>query len=116
MRRTSFSSVTGCVFGLLFLAAAPGQAETVDFSGYLYDERTDATFDVYAETQLLEVTFTYPATSDFRVKVLGQNGQELGDFDLAAEGPVIQIKGGGRFTFVVYTESGGGVWTAFYER
>ncbi len=91
------------------------RAETVDFSGYLYDEGTEARFDVYAETQLLDVTFTYPATADFHVKVLGQAGKELGDFALA-EGPVIQLKGGGKFTFVVYTESGGGVWTAFYER
>ncbi|NIT35264.1 MAG: hypothetical protein GTN49_02005 [candidate division Zixibacteria bacterium] len=116
MRRTLSLSVTGWFFGLLFWAAASGGAETVDFSGYLFDERTDATFDVYAETRLLEVTFTYPATSDFRVKVLGESGKELGDFDLGAEGPVIQVKGGGRFTFVVYTESGGGTWTAFYER
>ncbi len=90
-------------------------AEAVDFSGYLYDEATEARFDVYAETQLLDVTFTYPATADFHVKVLGQAGKELGDFALA-EGPVIQLKGGGKFTFVVYTQSGGGAWTAFYER
>jgi hypothetical protein len=90
-------------------------AEAVDFSGYLYDERTEARFDVYTETQLLDVTFTYPATADFHVKVLGQTGKELGDFTLA-EGPVIQLKGGGKFTFVIYTESGGGAWTAFYER
>jgi hypothetical protein len=96
------------------LVASAG-AETVDFSGYLYDEGTETRFDVYAETQLLDVTFTYPATADFHVKVLGQAGKELGDFTLA-EGPVIQLKGGGKFTFVVYTEQGGGVWTAFYER
>ncbi len=97
------------------VSVASAAAETVDFSGYLYDEGTEARFDVYAETQLLDVTFTYPATADFHVKVLGQAGKELGDFALA-EGPVIQLKGGGKFTFVVYTESGGGVWTAFYER
>jgi len=100
---------------LTFAAAAAAYAEAVDFSGYLYDEATEARFDVYAETQLLDVTFTYPATADFHVKVLGQAGKELGDFPLA-EGPVIQLKGGGKFTFVVYTQSGGGAWTAFYER
>jgi hypothetical protein len=98
-----------------FAAAAAAYAEAVDFSGYLYDERTEARFDVYAETQLLDVTFTYPATAEFHVKVLGQTGNELGDFTLAG-GPVIQLKGGGKFTFVVYSKSGGGVWTAFYER
>lgn len=90
-------------------------AEAVDFSGYLYDDSTEARFDVYAETNLLDVTFTYPATAEFHVKVLGQTGNELGDFALAA-GPVIQLKGGGKFTFIVYSTSGGGVWTAFYER
>ncbi len=98
-----------------FAAAAGVYADTVDFSGYLYDERTEVRFAVYAETQLLDVTFTYPATAEFHVKVLGQTGNELGDFALAG-GPVIQLKGGGKFTFVVYSKSGGGVWTAYYER
>jgi len=96
-------------------AAASVYAEAVDFSGYLYDDSTEARFDVYAETKALDVTFTYPATAEFHVKVLGQTGNELGDFALAA-GPVIQLKGGGKFTFIVYSTSGGGVWTAFYER
>jgi len=95
------------------LAAAV--AETVDFAGYLRDEGTQAQFDVYAEPALVDVTFTYPATADFHVKVLGESGKVLGDFALE-DGPVIQLKGGGKFTLVVYTESGGGVWTAFYER
>jgi hypothetical protein len=110
--------VSAAAVAAFFVVAAggtPAIAETVDFSGYLYDERTEVRFDVYAETDALDVTFTYPATADFHVKVLGQTGKELGDFTLS-EGPVIQLKGGGKFTFVVYTESGGGAWTAFYER
>ena len=116
MNGTSLAKLPALV--AFFIAAAgvtPALAETVDFSGYLYDERTKVRFDVVAETELLDVTFTYPATADFHVKVLGQTGKELGDFSLA-EGPVIELKGGGKFTFVVYTESGGGAWTAFYER
>jgi len=110
------SAVLGFTFAAaLFAVAAPAPAETVDFSGYLYDNRTSASFDIFAEKQQLDVTFTYPATSDFRVKVLGETGKELGDFKLS-EGPVIQLKGGGKFTLVVYADSGGGVWTAFYER
>lgn len=109
------SAAAAAAFIALTFGVAAALAEAVDFSGYLYDEGTEARFDVYAETQLLDVTFTYPATADFHVKVLGQTGKELGDFALA-EGPVIQLKGGGKFTFVVYTESGGGGWTAFYER
>ncbi len=112
----SLSAVVWASIAAAFLTpAAPARAETVDFAGYLYDDRTQASFDVYAEAQKLEVTFTYPATSDFHVKVLGETGKELGDFALN-EGPVIQLTGGGKFTLVVYTESGGGVWTAFYER
>lgn len=100
---------------LVLVSAAATYAETVDFAGYLYDERTEARFDVYAEGQTLDVTFTHPPTAQFRVKVLGQTGNELGDFALV-EGPVIQLQGGGKFTLVVYSESGGGPWTAFYER
>jgi hypothetical protein len=109
------SAAAVAAFVALAAGITPALAETVDFSGYLYDERTEVRFDVVAETELLDVTFTYPATADFHVKVLGQTGKELGDFSLA-EGPVIELKGGGKFTFVVYTESGGGAWTAFYER
>lgn len=109
------SAAAVAAFIALAFGGTAALAETVDFSGYLYDEGTEVRFDVYAETQLLDVTFTYPATADFHVKVLGQTGKELGDFTLA-EGPVIELKGGGKFTFVVYTESGGGAWTAFYER
>jgi hypothetical protein len=97
------------------LAAAGAYAETVDFGGYLYDEGAEARFDVYAEVAELDVTFTYPAAAAFRVRVLGQTGQELGDFPLAG-GPVIKLSGGGKFTLIVYSESGGGPWTAFYER
>jgi hypothetical protein len=115
MNRTALTKLPAFVTVLVAVSVVAASAEAVDFSGYLYDEGTEARFDVYAETQLLDVTFTYPATADFHVKVLGQTGKELGDFALA-EGPVIQLKVGGKFTFVVYTESGGGAWTAFYER
>lgn len=115
MNRAALTKLPALVTVLVAVSVTAVLAEAVDFSGYLYDERTEARFDVYTETQLLDVTFTYPATADFHVKVLGQTGKELGDFALA-EGPVIQLKGGGKFTFVVYTESGGGAWTAFYER
>ena len=115
MNRAALTKLPAFVTVLVTVSVTAVLAEAVDFSGYLYDERTEARFDVYTETQLLDVTFTYPATADFHVKVLGQTGKELGDFALA-EGPVIQLKGGGKFTFVVYTESGGGAWTAFYER
>jgi hypothetical protein len=98
-----------------FAGVSSAGAEAVDFSGYLYDDNTEARFDVYAESAVLEVTFTFPPTSEFHVRVLGQTGNELGDFDLS-EGPLIQLTGGGKFTFIVYTKSGGGAWTAFYER
>lgn len=103
------------LLGFFLLAAHNVRGEPVDFSGYLYDDRTEARFDIYAERNSVEVTFTYPATSDFHVKVLGETGKVLGDFALR-DGPVIQLKGGGKFTLIVYTESGGGIWTAFYER
>ncbi len=109
------SRVVAAAMVVLTVGVARVAGAAVDFSGYLYDERTEARMDIYAEADPLDVTFTYPATSDFRVKVLGQTGKELGDFALA-EGPVIQLIGGGKFTLVVYSESGGGVWTAFYER
>lgn len=100
---------------LIVWAAAGAAATTADFAGYLYNEGTRATFDVYAETETLALTFTYPAGSDFRVRVLGKDGNELGDFALT-EGPVITLSGGGKFTLVVYSNRGGGAWTAYYER
>jgi len=100
---------------LALWSAPAAYAATVDFSGYLYDDTTRASFDVYAEVQELDVTFTYPATSDFHVLVLGREGKELGDFALE-DGPVITLTGGGKFTLVVYSNRNGGTWTAYYER
>jgi hypothetical protein len=96
------------------LAAAAAGAATADFAGFLYNENTKATFDVFTEKESLDLTFTYPAGSDFRILVLGQDGNKLGDFTLK-EGPVITLTGGGKFTLVVYSERGGGPWTAYYE-
>ncbi len=95
-------------------AAAPARAETAEFAGYLYDDTAEARFDIYAESEQLEIFFTAPAGADFHVRVLGQTGKELGDFALAT-GPVITLTGGGKFTLVVHSEKGGGVWTAYYE-
>jgi hypothetical protein len=102
------------LFVLACGSAAPARAESVEFSGYLYDDTARASFDIYAESEQLEVFFTSPAAADFHVRVLGQTGKELGDFALAT-GPVITLTGGGKFTLVVYSEKGGGGWTAYYE-
>ena len=101
--------------GVLLAAPLKAGAATVEFAGYLHDENTKATFDVYAEVENLDVTFTYPAAADFHVIILGQDGNKLGDFDLR-DGPIITLTGGGLFTLVVYSNKGAGAWTAYYER
>ena len=74
----------------------------------------DATkFDLYTDTAYIEVEFTYPQGSAFYVKVLGKAGEELGEFDLQ-EGEIIELSGGGLFTLIVHSVSGGGPWTATY--
>jgi hypothetical protein len=70
-------------------------------------------FDVFAESDKIEVEFDWPDDTYFHVKVLGMSGDELGDFDLS-EGEIIELTGGGKFTLIVYSRSGDGPWTATY--
>lgn len=100
-----------CVVGLL-LGFAVAKADYL--KGYL-DEKGDADhFVVYAESDSLDVNFTYPDGAVFYVLVIGEKGQELGSFDLT-DGEVIQLTGGGYFTMVIISHKGDGKWTAIWD-
>ena len=86
---------------------------TTTFTGVLRGANDSSKFDVFAESDLIEVEFVWPDDTLFHVKVLGMAGDELGDFDLS-EGEIIELTGGGKFTLIVYSRSGDGAWTATY--
>jgi hypothetical protein len=88
-----------------------GDATT--YSGVLRGVNDSNKFDVFAESEKIEVEFEWPDDTYFHVKVLGMAGDELGDFDLS-EGEVIELTGGGKFTLIVYSRAGDGAWTATY--
>lgn len=72
-------------------------------------------FEVNAKYDQVDVVFVWPeGQTDFWVKVYGEKGDELGDFDLD-EGEIIQLLNGGKFTVEVYSKGGGGSWSAAYQ-
>jgi hypothetical protein len=72
-------------------------------------------FEVYANYNRVDVIFSWPEGEvDFWVKVFGEEGDELGDFDLD-NGEIIQLLHGGAFTVQIYSRGGGGAWSATYE-
>jgi len=99
------------IAALLVPQVAFAKAYLDEIKGYipgLYREES-FTVDCLRDTQYVE--FTYPSYADFWVKVLGMDGDLLGDFQLS-EGEVIELTGGGRFTLVVYSKKETGAWTA----
>lgn len=86
---------------------------TTTFTGVLRGANDSNKFDVFAESDLIEVEFDWPDDTYFHVKVLGMAGDELGDFDLS-EGEIIELTGGGKFTLIVYSRGGDGPWKATY--
>ena len=52
-------------------------------SGTLVGPGDSESFDINTTKDYLEVTFTWPGNASFWVKVHGQDGSLLGDFDLA---------------------------------
>ena len=87
-------------------------------SGYLAGPGSSYSFTVNAGTvDYVEVTFSYPMGSvDFWVEVLEpESGTVLGDFDLYNDGEIIQLMGGGTFYLTIYSNSGGGNWSATYD-
>ncbi len=87
--------------------------DTTTLSGVLRGVNDSNRFDVFAESDKIEVEFDWPDDAYFHVKVLGMAGDELGDFDLS-EGEIIELTGGGKFTLIVYSRGGDGAWTATY--
>jgi len=81
--------------------------------GYLDEIGDTDHFLINTSSDTLDVTFSYPATAEFWVLVLGKSGTNLGYFDLS-EGEVIQLTGGGKFILVIISQSGDGQWTASY--
>jgi hypothetical protein len=87
--------------------------DTTTYSGVLRGVNDSNKFDVFAESDKIEVEFDWPDNASFHVKVLGMAGDELGDFDLS-EGEIIELTGGGKFSLIVYSKSGDGPWSATY--
>lgn len=83
--------------------------------GFLDGEGDSDSFEVYANYDQVDVVFSWPeGEADFWVKVFGEDGDELGDFDLD-DGEIIQLLNGGRFEVEIYSRGGQGSWSATYE-
>jgi hypothetical protein len=101
-------------FVIALLAAVPALAGYHSESGYLADVNDYGEFVVYANSDYIEITFEWPVGADFWVTVYGMYDDLLGDFQLA-EGEIIQLSGGGKFTLIVTSEYGGGEWSCWWD-
>ncbi len=102
------------LLSVLLLIPAVSNAFTVELekvNGYLDGEGARQSFTVYCHEKVQNLEFTQPESgADFYVKVLGQDDNFLEDFRLK-DGEIIILKGGGRFSLVVHSESGDGAWS-----
>jgi hypothetical protein len=100
------------VFSFLLVPVASfAYVDLQEVKGYIPDALTEDSFTVYCSEDSETFEFTWPRYTDFWVRVLGQTGKLLGDFQLS-EGEQIELTGGGRFTLVIYSQEGSGQWTA----
>lgn len=92
------------------------KAVKVEHGGALSGPGDSESFPVIPQTDQLDVVFEWPEGEvDFWVKVYGEEGEVLGDFDLD-NGEIIQLFGPGEeFTLEIYSKEGGGYWRAAYE-
>jgi hypothetical protein len=100
--------------GVMLLAPATSFAADVlvqKIEGYLSDTYEKDAFTVYCESDNQVFVFDWNNDADVWVKVFGETGKLLGDFQLS-EGEEIILKGGGKFKLQVYSESGAGFWSA----
>jgi hypothetical protein len=80
-------------------------------NGYLEGKEAQQSFTVYCKDSAQNFEFTQPEEdADFWVKVLGRDDNFLEDFRLA-DGEIIILKGGGKFTMVIRSEDGSGAWS-----
>lgn len=93
--------------------AAWGAENPCPYSGYLWGTGARSSFEVYSDSEQLNVYFTWPSgTSDFRVKVIGNDGVEvLADRSLN-DGDLFTLTGPGIFHFDISSKWGSGCWKA----
>jgi len=87
---------------------------------WAYIDAEPTTGQIKSETQVDEIAvetdespiyavFYWDEEMELRVRVLGQTGNQLGEFDLR-NGNMITLNGAGRFILDVFSENGTGNW------
>jgi hypothetical protein len=98
---------------IISVGAVWGTENPCPYSGYLWGTGARSSFELYSDSEQLQVFFTWPSgTSDFRVRVTDNDGVEvLADRSLG-EGDLFTLTGPGIFHFEIYSKWGGGCWKA----
>lgn len=86
---------------------------TYTFAGKLRGVNDSNKFDIFLESKKVSVVFTWPSGAEFHCKVLGMSGDELGDYNLN-KGDTVELTGGGKFSLIIYSKGGDGIWTGVY--
>jgi hypothetical protein len=83
------------------------------FSGYLWGTGARSSFEVFSDTEDLQIVFTWPSgTSDIWVRATGNDGKEVLIDRSLSEGDLLTLTGPGIFHFEIYSKWGGGCWKA----
>ncbi|MBN2225384.1 MAG: hypothetical protein JW765_11945 [Deltaproteobacteria bacterium] len=105
------------VFLFLLPAALLGGENPCSYSGYLWGTGARSSFEVYSDTDELQITFTWPSgTSDIWVKAMDNDGKEVLVDRSLNEGDLFTLSGKGIFHFEIYSKWGGGCWDASVKK
>ena len=103
---------------LLLPGAISSAAENpCHFSGYLWGTGSRSSFEVFSDSEELQVLFTWPSgSSDFRVTVTDNDGVEVLADTALSEGDLFTLTGPGIFHFEIYSKWGTGCWSATVKK
>jgi len=87
------------------------------FSGYLWGTGARSSFEVFSDTEALQIVFTWPSgTSDIWVKATDNGAKEVLIDRSLSEGDLLTLTGPGIFHFEIYSKWGGGCWKATVKK
>jgi len=121
IKRHTYSGLSIFALSILVLllsgAVSSGAENPCHFSGYLWGTGARSSFEVFSDSQELQVVFTWPSgASDFRVKVTDNDGIEVLADSPLSEGDVFTLTGPGIFHFEIYSKWGTGCWSATVKK
>ena len=106
-------------FSILFTPISSPQESPCSphsYSGYLWGTGAKSTFEVYVDKNEMLLTFDWPlGSSDFWVKVTGEDNETILIEQSLSDGNVLTLTGRGIYHIQIYSNWGGGCWEAYLK-